>query len=474
MLVPTRDELLEYLEYIRSSGVTPEGRAPLGGPGQAPTAEDFDAMNARPRVLPGPRTPVEGGPPVLLDDVLSTLRPERSGTPRRPRGSGGIPAALPAIGGAMGSFAENFGSFESAESPAPRPRGAEVEVPFRAAGMSPAMGIDPTAGRPAFQPNIYGPDPFGGIQGQSEEEPIAPSSGRRPRGSGGLPFALPEFLTRPGAVAAALRGERPLFDSPAEAQGPSGQMSRRGRTSSPTPEEAQAANAAAAAQQVVAETTTPTPLVSETPRAPVGGTTPTGPAGGGAGTGTGGTGGVGGASEGRAAPGSFEEFIQQRIEGAEADRRRDQWLALAQFGLQLMASERPTLGGAVGEAGAQALESLRGSYQNYNDTMMELYGTREQLAARRAAGAGGGGGGGGGTGFGLSANQGRLLAQYADLEAGIVAQLDDPNLTPARRSQLTQERARLQNERRIVTSTITGLPFGLAESGDDDDALLLN
>jgi hypothetical protein len=83
------------------------------------------------------------------------------------------------------------------------------------------------------------------------------------------------------------------------------------------------------------------------------------------------------------------------MESAESDRRRDQWLALAQFGLQLMASERPTLGGAVGEAGAQALESLRGSYQDYNRTMMELYGTREQLAARRAAGAGGGGGGGG-------------------------------------------------------------------------------
>jgi hypothetical protein len=100
-------------------------------------------------------------------------------------------------------------------------------------------------------------------------------------------------------------------------------------------------------------------------------------------------------ASGTASPGSFEEFLQQRMEQAEADRSRDKWLALAQFGLALMSSEKPTLGGAIGEAGTQALQSLRGSYEDYNKTMMELYGTREQLmmgreqmAMRRAAGSG--------------------------------------------------------------------------------------
>jgi len=100
-------------------------------------------------------------------------------------------------------------------------------------------------------------------------------------------------------------------------------------------------------------------------------------------------------ASGTASPGSFEEFLQQRMEQADADRSRDKWLALAQFGLALMSSEKPTLGGAVGEAGTQALQSLRGSYEDYNKTMMELYGTREQLmmgreqmAMRRAAGSG--------------------------------------------------------------------------------------
>ena len=39
----------------------------------------------------------------------------------------------------------------------------------------------------------------------------------------------------------------------------------------------------------------------------------------------------------------------------------DKWLALAQFGLGLMASQAPTLGGAVGEAGIMALGQLRES-----------------------------------------------------------------------------------------------------------------
>jgi len=83
--------------------------------------------------------------------------------------------------------------------------------------------------------------------------------------------------------------------------------------------------------------------------------------GGGTGGGAGGTGGGAGA----------------RATGA-ADA--DKWLALAQFGLGLMASQAPTLGGAIGEAGTMALSQLRESQKEaYERDLAE-----RTLAARSA------------------------------------------------------------------------------------------
>ena len=75
---------------------------------------------------------------------------------------------------------------------------------------------------------------------------------------------------------------------------------------------------------------------------------------------TGGTGGAGARSTG----------------AADADK----WLALAQFGLGLMASQAPTLGGAIGEAGTMALGQLRESQKEaYERDLAE-----RTLAARSA------------------------------------------------------------------------------------------
>jgi hypothetical protein len=59
----------------------------------------------------------------------------------------------------------------------------------------------------------------------------------------------------------------------------------------------------------------------------------------------------------------------------------DKWLALAQFGLGLMASQAPTLGGAIGEAGTAALSQLRESQKEaYERDLAE-----RTLAARSAS-----------------------------------------------------------------------------------------
>jgi hypothetical protein len=91
--------------------------------------------------------------------------------------------------------------------------------------------------------------------------------------------------------------------------------------------------------------------------------------------------------------------------GAREKRaEQDKWLSLAQFGLQLMSSKEPTLGGAIGEAGGPALESLRSGRQEYDADRLGLLNTLEQYRmgqaqlalqqqaarARGAAGAGGG------------------------------------------------------------------------------------
>lgn len=82
----------------------------------------------------------------------------------------------------------------------------------------------------------------------------------------------------------------------------------------------------------------------------------------------GGTGGAGGGAGARATG------------AADADK----WLALAQFGLGLMASQAPTLGGAIGEAGTMALSQLRESQKEaYERDLAE-----RTLAVRAAGGRG--------------------------------------------------------------------------------------
>jgi hypothetical protein len=244
---------------------------------------------------------------------------------------------------------------ELSDSPSPLQRFAtpDMETPdFRAAGMPSAMGIDPMAG----------------------VSPLAPEEGGAPATPGGSGVSLPWWLQMDPAAAPGEAMERILFpgrdpeeirrrrSTPADAAPPTPGM--------PVPDvETPAASGVPP---------TPPPPAPQAPAAGIAGLAPPGAA-----VPSGGAPPPPGAAPGSTAPGSFEEFLQQRMEAADADRRRDKWLSLAQFGLALMASNQPTLGGAVGEAGSQAIESLRGSYRDYNETMMQLYSTREQLAQSR-------------------------------------------------------------------------------------------
>jgi hypothetical protein len=104
------------------------------------------------------------------------------------------------------------------------------------------------------------------------------------------------------------------------------------------------------------------------------------------------------------APSSFEQELLDMLAAREKRAQQDKWLALAQFGLGLMSSKDPTLGGAIGEAGAPALDALRSSRETAEGDRLGLLNMLEQhrmgqaqmalqqqaAAARMAAGSGGG------------------------------------------------------------------------------------
>lgn len=70
----------------------------------------------------------------------------------------------------------------------------------------------------------------------------------------------------------------------------------------------------------------------------------------------------------------------------EKSLEQDKWLALAKFGLGLMASKEPTLGGAIGEAGIGAIGDFQQAKRNFEEARL----ARATLAARSAGGGGGG------------------------------------------------------------------------------------
>lgn len=136
-----------------------------------------------------------------------------------------------------------------------------------------------------------------------------------------------------------------------------------------TPEEVKAA--AEAAKKAAADNRTP--VADDTPD--------------GGGSGSGGIGGSGGMT-------SYEQAIADAIARADKRANQDKWLALAQAGMALMSSKQPTLGGALGEAGATGLAAFRQSRDEAEKTKMDLLGTQFEidLARQKLAASGGGGG----------------------------------------------------------------------------------
>ena len=108
--------------------------------------------------------------------------------------------------------------------------------------------------------------------------------------------------------------------------------------------------------------------------------TSTAPAGKKSTTTSGGTGGTGGGVGGRIA-----KMLADREKSAEADK----WLSLAQAGMALMASESPTFGGALGEAGLVGIGAMQKARKQYDADIMDLLTLQQRANAASSRGSGG-------------------------------------------------------------------------------------
>jgi hypothetical protein len=107
--------------------------------------------------------------------------------------------------------------------------------------------------------------------------------------------------------------------------------------------------------------------------------------GGGTGDGTGrGAGGGTGDGTGGDSYSALESRIAKMLDDREKSAESDKFLALAQAGLALMASDSPTLGGAIGEAGLVGISQLRDARNQYDKDILGLLSTQADIDAARS------------------------------------------------------------------------------------------
>lgn len=87
-------------------------------------------------------------------------------------------------------------------------------------------------------------------------------------------------------------------------------------------------------------------------------------------------------------PLTLDEQLASMQEDLKKSREQDKWLAIAQAGLSIMASDKPTLGGAIGEGAGAGLQAYRDAQERYNEGVIDVLNARAKLAKSKASGFG--------------------------------------------------------------------------------------
>ena len=91
------------------------------------------------------------------------------------------------------------------------------------------------------------------------------------------------------------------------------------------------------------------------------------------------------AKEKAAKPLTLDEQLTSMQEDLKKSREQDKWLAIAQAGLSIMASDKPTLGGAIGEGAGAGLQAYRDAQERYNEGVIDILNARAKLSKNKNA-----------------------------------------------------------------------------------------
>ena len=82
---------------------------------------------------------------------------------------------------------------------------------------------------------------------------------------------------------------------------------------------------------------------------------------------------------------TLDEQLASMQEDLKKSRNQDKWLAIAQAGLSIMASDKPTLGGAIGEGASVGLQAYRDAQERYNEGVIDVLNARAKLKGKSSA-----------------------------------------------------------------------------------------
>ena len=80
---------------------------------------------------------------------------------------------------------------------------------------------------------------------------------------------------------------------------------------------------------------------------------------------------------------SLEQELLNRQNQLQKDRDFDKYMALAQAGLSIMSSDKPTLAGAIGEGGTEGLAAFRDAQKRYQEGLTDILNARVKLADKK-------------------------------------------------------------------------------------------
>jgi len=85
-------------------------------------------------------------------------------------------------------------------------------------------------------------------------------------------------------------------------------------------------------------------------------------------------------------PLTLEEELIKRQAGLDKDRNFDKYMALAQAGLGILASDKPTLAGAIGEGGMKGLDAFNAANKRYEEGLNDILNARVKLKSAKKSG----------------------------------------------------------------------------------------